>query len=49
MYAQLSERYRKIGRLLYERQGGAFVHVAIVPPHIKGLAKAVRWYENGEV
>lgn len=45
MYSQLSEKYRMTGRSLYRRQGNAFIHVAIVPPGIKGLTRAVKWYE----
>jgi len=46
MYAQLSEQYRKIGQSLYQLRGDAFIHVAVVPVRIKGLAKAVAWYES---
>lgn len=48
MYQQVKGDYRMIGRSLYRKQGGAFVHVAIVPPRVKGIDAAVAWYERGE-
>lgn len=49
MYAQLSENYRLIGRSLYKKVGDSFIHCAVVPTHIKGLEKAVHWFENAPV
>ncbi len=44
MYAQLSDNFRKIGNSLYQRQGNAFVHVAVCPPNIRSLESAIRWF-----
>lgn len=46
MYAQLSDSYRMEGRSLYQKHGSAFVHVAVVPARIRGLAPAVAWFER---
>ncbi|WP_157895527.1 hypothetical protein [Rhizobium sp. LCM 4573] len=48
MYAQLSDNWRKIGNSLYQRQGNAFIHVAVCPPHIRSLKAAVTWYLNSD-
>ena len=38
--------YRKIGQSLYKFDGRDFMHVCIVPPHIKTLAAAVKYYDS---
>lgn len=48
---QMTNRYRLAGRSLFRKSadhGGAFIHCAIVPVWVRGIAQAVRWFEASE-
>lgn len=47
---QLSEQYRLINHSLYKlnSEKDAYIHVCLLPPHIKTLSAAIKYYENME-